>query len=122
MQFNASRRGAIIASLMQYLSSFRRLVSAERAVDKSLPPPTAPRLLVPLIQHTVLAPAARYVEAISPGRNYIPQIVILSGTALKQHSHYFPLPPTLVPPPPPPPLTPRMREFLFPSLLAQSRG
>lgn len=36
MQFNASSRGAIIASLMQYLSSFRRLVSAERAVDKSL--------------------------------------------------------------------------------------
>jgi len=49
MQFNASRRGAIIASLMQYLSSFRRLVSAERAVDKSLPPPAAPsHLLTPL--------------------------------------------------------------------------
>ena len=42
MQFNASSRGAIIASLMQYLSSFRRLVSAERAVDKSLSPSPSP--------------------------------------------------------------------------------
>lgn len=88
MQFNASRRGAIIASLMQYLSSFRRLVSAKRAVDKSLPPHQGSHLLVP--SNSSLIPATRYVEAISPGRNYIPQIVILSGTALRQHSHYFP--------------------------------
>lgn len=85
MQFNASRRGTIIASLMQYLSSFRRLVSAERAVDKSLPPSTS-RSSLPLTYtpHPTIRPRprrARYVEAISPGRNYIPQIVILSGTA-----------------------------------------
>jgi len=62
MQFNASRRGAIIASLMQYLSSFRRLVSAERAVDKSLPPTLfllPPYLLAPFIQLSILVPAAR---------------------------------------------------------------
>lgn len=48
----------------------------------------------PIVTTTTLL-AARYVQAISPHRNYIPQIVILSGTTLRVTPALFP-PPTYI--------------------------
>lgn len=121
MQFNASRRGAIIASLMQYLSSFRRLVSAERAVDKSLSPPTyaaSPSL------PTYLHPSSNYPSSPPPravcGGHF-------SGAELHPPNcnfvgHRFPAALALfLPTPYTRTLPPLLRKFLFP-LLVSSRG
>lgn len=127
MQFNASRRGPIIASLMQYLSSFRRLVSTERAVDKSLPPtpllllpplPLPPYLLAPLAQLSVLAPAARAVCGghFSGAELHPPNCNFVGHRSLAALALFLPTSLALEYT-----TSSREREFLFP-LLVSSRG
>lgn len=124
MQFNAQRRRAIISSLMQYLSSFTpssapraapparrvnppRLVSAERAVDKSYPSWLSSPPLTPL-PHDFLRPLQASIH------HWLPWVGYLTNPPTAPANRHPPPTAPLTPPSSRRPSATRLRLILVP--------